>query len=56
MANLDVSPDSFEGVASVSHSQEDSGDDDNLSPLRTGPPSETSSHEWDKLGESTTEA
>jgi hypothetical protein len=59
LANLDVSappssgsgsgPASGSGPHSRAASLEDDEDDGELSPVRTGPPSEASSHEWDKL-------
>lgn len=53
---MDVSPTFGVPDPEPMHSRASSGDDDNLSPLRTGPPSEASSQEWDKLGESATAA
>jgi hypothetical protein len=58
LSNLDVSgPLSSAMVGGGPQSRAGSLDEDEdeavHSPVRSGPPSEASSHEWDKLGEST---
>ena len=54
MTNLDVSPapSEAEATATIVEPEATLDDEEETSPERTGPPSETSSQDWDRLTDS----